>query len=360
MKKKYRVKNPIAHADGGVSEGFTTKIPSNNTLTKTATGGTKTLVENEEAKIRRNYKPVVIDYIKLPDFVLPEVNDWQKRYLYKFKEGAIPSEFVKLTSGNSSIRILECIELDPQKEGAKGLQVVSKFAEAYKKGYIKEIVDTLNAKFKTPDWYLEKNFDKYYQAANSTYLWELICQFITATKLDITNETTLQNVRMLVLAYFNAPQKMGQKMYEGVNATSKAYYEQLRKAVAGFSVWDIVTLGLTQVAEETTWLFVSDLYNKRINTPNRIEYERFTEEMKTAKTYDKTLKQAINDISPDNKEYLEGKQFEGKKLQGDGQNSANGEEGDSGAEERTSIDPTIYVAIGILVLIFVLKRKKNR
>ncbi len=35
MKKKNRVTNPIAHADGGVSEGLGKKLNTNTTATKT-------------------------------------------------------------------------------------------------------------------------------------------------------------------------------------------------------------------------------------------------------------------------------------------------------------------------------------
>lgn len=360
MKKKNRVTNPIAHADGGVSEGLGKKLNTNTTASKTLTGTTKSLVENEDAKIRKNYKPVKIDYVKLPDLVAPDAQSFQS-YYKKIQGGNIPTKFFEVKSGVFPMKILECIGLDVQ-EGAKGLLTVSKFSEAYKNGYIKDIVDALNANFKTPDWYLEKNLDKYYTAAKSTYLWEVICQNITAVKLDITNETILYNVRMLALAYFNAPAKMGSKIYEGIKSANENYKKRLREVTAGFEWYDIVTLGLSQAAQEIAWTFIENTFKTKISIPNEDEYARFKAETKTVKTYDKTLEKAIEDIDKKNLTYLENKKFENNETQGQSnqQNSGRGGNEDGGGGNISSTDPTIYIAIGILILIFLLKRKNRQ
>lgn len=358
MKKKNRVTNPIAHADGGVSEGLGKKLNTNTTASKTLTGTTKSLVENEDAKIRKNYKPVKIDYVKLPDLVAPDAQSYQS-YYKSIQSGNIPTKFFDVKSGVFPMKILECIGLDVQ-EGAKGLLTVSKFSEAYKNGYIKDIVDTLNANFKTPDWYLERNKDKYYRANDSTYLWEIICQNITATKLDITNETILYNVRMLALAYFNDPETMGSKIYEGIKSANEDYKKRLREVTAGFEWYDIVTLGLSQAAQEIAWTFIENTFKSKISIPNENEYTRFKAEIKTAKTYDDAVQEMILTTEDGNEEYIENKQFENNQLQGQSNQNGSGGNEDGGGGNISSTDPTIYIAIGILILIFILKRKNRQ
>lgn len=261
-----------------------------------------------------------------------------------------PSTAVLLNIGEETVAV-------PQFKAANG------FWAAYNNGFIQKVYDKINEFFSKRSWYDEyiKNPKYYGSKDKGGFVWDLIEQNIFAADvLKNPQSDVFENTKVAILRYIMYPQDFMNKGYKGAKEYNEKIADSTRKKITEFNWKDVLSLGINRINKSLSGAYFNKEYRNKITKPNEDIYKKTKETNKDKKNYSDVLFHNANILTEnptEERQRWDSIQTDSSSAEGTGYYS-NGSGDWNKAEIKNNSDKTILlIAVGILIAIFLLKRK---
>lgn len=345
QEKKAFVSNPLANATGKQFVDSGKKF---------------TLEKGSLVKITKPYKPVLCGMYKLPKYFLPDVETAAP--YRKNKTEAV----MKLFEKYPSLDYVSAYHFST-KDSDVNKEVWKKFLSLYDQGYIKRIYNKINGYFEAelPNYTRKNNNTEYFKAGATAgkFLYEIITEEIT-TRIGFESSTEKQKILLqLIYDYIYTPEALFEAMYDNAK---QFLIEEAKK-------FDLTIIGIKEDPALPEWQTNKDGKSTRLiyrffNLGAVFDYSLIYNQVihrDTKKENDKqilytvALKDNLQQLQVSTKSISQSENEDGREN-GDYPTGGGDEDAGGGGNNGKNSDKTmLLLGVGILAVIFFIKRKKR-
>ena len=156
------------------------------------------------------------------------------------------------------------------------------------------------------------------------------------------------------------PEKFVKNGYKDAKEYNDKIADSTRKKITEFDWKDVLSLGINRINKSLSEAYFNEEYKKKITKPNEDIYKKAEETNNLKKTYLQGLEENAKKLTADEEEERRRKN-DGLQSSGEAEGTgsySNGSGDWNKAEIKNNSDKTILlIAAGILIAIFLLKRK---
>lgn len=265
-------------------------------------------------------------------------------------DGRFPGTAFLLNIGEETVRV-------PQLQAANG------FWAAYSNGFIQKVYDKINEFFSKRSWYDEyiKNPRYYGSKDKGGFVWDLIEQNIFAADvLKKPQSDIFENTKVAILRYIMYPQDIVEKGYKEAKEYNERIAKSTRKKITDFDWRDIASLGFNRINKAASEAYFNDEYGDKITKPNEDIYKKTNEANKDKKTYTDVLLNNANILTEnptEERRRWDRVQTDSSSAEGTGSYGNGSGDWNKAGIKNNSDKTMLLIVAGILIGIFLLKRK---
>ena len=345
QEKKAFVSNPLANATGKQFVDSGKKF---------------TLEKGSLVKITKPYKPVLCGMYKLPKYFLPDVETAAP--YRKNKTEAV----MKLFEKYPSLDYVSAYHFST-KDSDVNKEVWKKFLSLYDQGYIKRIYNKINGYFEAelPNYTRKNNNTEYFKAGATAgkFLYEIITEEIT-TRIGFESSTEKQKILLqLIYDYIYTPEALFEAMYDNAK---QFLIEEAKK-------FDLTIIGIKEDPALPEWQTNKDGKSTRLIyrffnlgavfdfslTFNQVIHRDTKKENDKQILYIVAIKDNLQQLQVSTKSISQSENEDGREN-GDYPTGGGDEDAGGGGNNGKNSDKTmLLLGVGILAVIFFIKRKKR-
>lgn len=338
MKRKNRVKNPIAHADGGVSEGK------------------RSIIDRSKLRQTKMFSPTLCELYELPKYPLPDVLE------YSPMRNNTVERLIELSLKYPSLNYVSVYGFSTSNNEVN-TDVWVNFLDLYDRGYIKRIYDAINDYFQN-DFFNAENVE-YFDSTprEGFFLIDTIKSVITpyaayrsddakrAILIKFIYDFIVNPMELFDVMYSNAVKFLEAQLSLLMNKSITIKHSEHGPIIQDATGEDVsvdlminpqtipmLMLGATII----TWTYHRDY--RAANAQKTTYSQAIRDNLKKKGLPTKSLSDSENEDERGNGDYPQG---------------SGGQEGGGNYENKNSDRSIFLIAIAILVVLFIVKKKSK-
>ena len=344
QRKKAIVSNPLANATGKQFVDSGKKF---------------TLEKGSPVKIKKPYKPVLCGMYVLPKYFLPDVKTAAP---YRNNKA---ETVMKLFEKYPSLDYVSAYHFST-KDSEINKAVWSKFLDLYEQGFIKRIYNKINGYFdaELPNYIKKENNTEYFKAGTTTekFLYETISNEIT-TRIGFESSAEKQKILLqLIYDYIYTPETLFEAMYDNAKQFLIEEAKKFDLTIIGIKEDPVLPEWQTNKDGKSTRLFYR-FFNLGAVFDNSLAFNQVIHR-DTKKENDKqilytvAIKDNLQQLQVSTKSISQSENEDGREN-GDYPTGGDEDAGDSGNNGKSSDKTMLLLGVGILAVIFFIKRNKR-